>query len=137
MWTVIKTIFGLVVEPVAGYFEKRAKAKDATANVNAKIQLAQTTTEGKLELADHELAVLRTKNAGDGWKDEFVVILVSFPIIVGAIGSMMSVYDVSLGAKIQDSAKEIASIMTGETIDFAELWLMVVGACLGVRILRK
>ena len=142
MWAVIGNFLsggflGKVVDSVTGFFSSRAAAREAAAAVHAKIQLAKVNKDAKLELADQDLAVLRTQQAGDSWKDEYVVILVSMPIVIGAAGAIVSIFDPATGAKIQGAAGKIAGLMTGESIDFPELWLMVVGVSLGLRNLLK
>ena len=137
MWFLAKKILGLVAQPIADYFTKREDRKTAEDAIKGKIALAKVNKDAKLELADHEIQVLRTKNADNSWKDEYVTVLVSMPIIVSALGSIVGVAFPEVGGRMGVAAAEIADIMTGETIDFAWLWGGVVSVSLGTKSLRK
>ena len=137
MWFIAKKILGLVAKPIADYFTKREERKTAEDAIHGKIALAKANKESKLELADHELRVLRTKDAGGSWKDEFVTLLVSVPIIIAMAGALVMVVEPVVGERLLEAAKHITAIMTGDTIDYAELWLIVVATALGTKPFRK
>ena len=130
-------IIGKIVDGVSGYFKDQAKARETLASIDARIKLAKVNRDSKLELADHEIQVLRTKASGDSWKDEFVTLLVSVPIIVSMAGALVEIVNVEIGARLLESAQKITAIMTGNTIDYAELWLIVVATALGTKPLRR
>ena len=130
-------VIGKIVEGVSGYFTRKSEERTAVAAIKAKVDLARVNKESRLELAGHELQVLRTQGAGGSWKDEFVTLLVSVPIIVSMAGALITVYDPYLGGRLMEAAHEIALIMTGDSIDFAELWLIVVATALGTKPFRR
>ena len=130
-------LLGKIVDGVSGFLTKRAEGKQAAAAVAAKIQLATVNKDAKLELADHEIQVLRTQNAGSSWKDEYVTLLVSVPILVSILGTLVSILFPDTGARILSSAEQIKDLMTGNSIDYAELWLIVVATALGTKPFRK
>ena len=88
-------------------------------------------------MAGHELQLLRTKGAEGTWKDEYVTLLVSVPILVSVLGSIVSIFLPETGIVIMTSAEQIKDIMTGSTIDYSELWLIVVATSLGTKPFRS
>lgn len=130
-------VVGKIVEGVSGHFRRKTEAREKRQAIDAKIQLARIQKNARIELADHEIQVLRTEKSGDSWKDEFVTILVSVPIMVSVVGALVQVGDPETGDRLLTAANRIAEIMTGNAIDFAELWLIVVTVALGTKPLRR
>ena len=126
-----------VVEGVAGFFKQRQQTKQAAQAVEAKIKLAHVNKDAKLELADHELQVLRTKGQSASWKDEYVTLIVSMPIIIAVVGAIAEVFFPAVGAKLMEAGQKTADVMTGEVIDYPVLWGSVVAIALGTKPLRR
>ena len=137
MWFLAKKILGVGCPAHRRLLHEAGRSEDRRGRDSGKIALAKVNKDAKLELADHEIQVLRTKNADNSWKDEYVTVLVSMPIIVSALGSIVGVAFPEVGGRMGVAAAEIADIMTGETIDFAWLWGGVVSVSLGTKSLRK
>lgn len=125
------------IDAISDAYDKWLKRRATADAVDAKIRLAKVKTTGKLQLADHELQVLRTRSQMASWRDEYVTILVSIPIIIACVGALVGVWDENAGARLLEAAAKITAIMTGSTIDFAELWLIVVAVALGTKPLRR
>ena len=137
MITIIKLIANSLIAPLTNYIKRRGQRKASEASAEARIRLAQVNHEARVELADHELQVLRTKAQSGSWKDEFVTVLVSIPIIVAMAGALVSLVYPATGYNLMIAAERITDIMTGKTIDFAELWLLVVAVALGTKPFRR
>ena len=130
-------LLGKVVDGVAGHFRARARARESAAAVEAKVRLAKVNHDAKVELADHEIQVLRTKGQGASWKDEYVTILVSLPVIVAGLGAVLSVFAPEAGGRLVAASETMAGVMTGDAIDYSELWLIVVTVALGTKPFRR
>ena len=130
-------LFKSVASTLTSYFRERTQRKATAQSAEARIRLAQVNKDARLELADHELQVLRTRAQTGSWKDEFVTILVSIPIIVAMVGALVAVAYPAAGYNLMIAAERITDIMTGKTIDFAELWLLVVAVALGTKPFRR
>ena len=130
-------LLGKAVDGIVNLFKGAQETRQHRATIDAKIQLARVDKESKLELAGHELQVIRTQNAGGTWKDEYVTLLVSIPILVSAVGSLVTVAHVEIGARLIRAAGDIADIMTGDVIGYPELWMIVVTTALGTKALRR
>ena len=126
-----------VVDGVSGYLNRKSQERATVAAIDAKVELARVNHDARLELADHEIQVMRTRNSGDSWKDEYVTLLVSTPILVSILGVMISLLHAEMGARLLQAANQIAMIMTGGTIDYAALWLIVVTVALGTKPFRR
>lgn len=137
MWLILKGVLGVVVGPIANYFTARQRRGQSKDTLEAKITMAKVNKEAKLELADHEVQVLRTKGAVDSWKDEYATIVVSIPILIATFGALVQVFWEDTGARLLQAANIIAEIMTGPTLDYSVIWLAVVGAALGLKRMLK
>ena len=135
--TLFKLLGGPVIKAVTDTIQKRQNRKASEQQAEAKLKLAKAVQAGKVELADHEIQVLRTKGQVDSWKDEYVLILVSLPILVGTVGAIVTIWDLETGGRIMTASTRIADLMTGKYIDYAELWLMVASASMGLKYLRR
>lgn len=84
--SILKTIVGGIVEPVADYFTRRQEIKAEDRQHERAIKAA--TVERQIELikagmhadATWELESLRAH--ASGWKDEFVLLLLSIPLVL-------------------------------------------------------
>ena len=126
-----------VINGISRYLNKKSEERATVAAIDAKVELARANHEARLELADHEIQVMRTQNSGDSWKDEYVTLLVSAPILVSILGVLTSIPYPDMGARLLFAASQIAEIMTGGTIDYAALWLIVVTVALGTKPFRR
>ena len=125
------------IEMLSGFLRRRQEGRAAAQAVEAKVKLATVNKDAKLELADHELQVLRTKGQTDSWKDEYVTLIVSAPILVAVAGALVQVFEPFIGGKLLDASQKMADVMTGDTIDYPLLWGGVVAVALGTRPFRK
>lgn len=125
-----------LVGAVSEHLRGRRAARDAAAAVDARVRLAKAETDGKLQLASHELQVLRTRGQDGSWKDEYVTLLVSAPILVGIAGALAQAAHPPTGAALLAAADAIRDLMTGGAIDYPTLWMIVVTVSLGTRPLR-
>ena len=127
-------IVGLpAVKYVLGMVENN-RARAASRELGeTKLKMARINKETKVELADHEIQVLRTRGRLASWGDEYVIILVSLPIIVGTLGAVVSIGAPETGGRLLAASDKIANLMTGEQIDYPALWGLVVAAALGTK----
>ena len=66
-----------------------------------------------------------------------VTTLVNATPIPSQDGAVVEIVDTEIGGRLLDSAQKITAIMTGNTIDYAERWLIVVATALGTKPLRR
>ena len=86
----IGALLGAPAEQVASYFKEkqRLKSEYKLAKLRAKVagERAKEARAIAADTNDHEWSLLQIQNSG--WKDEFVLIIVSVPFILGFIPGM-------------------------------------------------
>lgn len=75
---IINSLVGVASEAVGGYIEtKKAKAKQKLMQIEAETTLMEKQIAGEI---DWDIAA--QKNAGGSWKDEYLTILFSIPLLL-------------------------------------------------------
>lgn len=75
---IINSLVGVASEAVGGYIEtKKAKAKQKLVQIEAETTLMEKQIAGEI---DWDIAA--QKNAGGSWKDEYLTILFSIPLLL-------------------------------------------------------
>ena len=78
MIPLISGILGLAGNVVEGYVEtKKAKAKQKLVKIEAETSLMEKQISGEIEWD-----VAAQKNSGDSWKDEYLTIIFSIPLLL-------------------------------------------------------
>jgi hypothetical protein len=78
MIPIISGLLGLASNVVEGYVEtKKAKAKQKLVKIEAETSLIEKKIAGEIEWD-----VQAQKNSGDSWKDEYLTILFSIPLLL-------------------------------------------------------
>ena len=111
------------------------KNKTAKKQIAAKIELAKVDHANRLDLSEHELHVLSRKSWDAGWKDEWVVILVSVPIVTMWLGALLHAF--TGNPTLLESGTLMAEMLSGKTVDYPTLMLMVIGAVLGIKTVKS
>ena len=75
---IVNSLVGVASEAVSGYVEtKKAKAKQKLVQIQAETTLMEKQIAGEI---DWDIAA--QKNAGSSWKDEYLTILFSIPLLL-------------------------------------------------------
>ena len=78
MSIVLQSLFGLAGEAVTGFIDtKKAKAKQKLVKIEAETSLIEKQIAGEIAWD-----VTAQKNSGDSWKDEYLTILFSIPLLL-------------------------------------------------------
>ena len=126
-------VVGVVSSSISKYQDRVASETAAM----AKLEIARLNKETKIELKDHELDKLRIKDWKYSWKSSYVVVLVSLPVIIGSIGAVIGVWLPEDGGRMLVAAQQIANLMTGENVHYAGVWLGVISAVMGMKIIKR
>jgi len=74
----IQSLAGIAGDAVSGYMDtKKAKAKQKLMKIEAETSLMEQQIKGEIEWD-----VEAVKNSGDSWKDEYLTILFSIPLLL-------------------------------------------------------
>ena len=78
MGIVLQSLFGLAGEAVTGFIDtKKAKAKQKLVKIEAETSLMEKQIAGEIEWD-----VAAQKNSKESWKDEYLTILFSIPLLL-------------------------------------------------------
>lgn len=79
-----------LVAPIVGAFTNWNDRKRAAESAKAKIKLARENNNHELNLTDAEWEALGKRAESDGWKDEWVTLVVTLPILVVFVAAFFS-----------------------------------------------
>lgn len=105
-----------VVGPILDIIKGKQDRKKALAQVESKIKLAQTETEGDLVLKRHEVEALAVKGLSETWRDEYVtvsVVSIFNLIVIGGILTAFGYPQVLEGIAVSVTALEAAGVDLG------------------------
>ena len=72
-----------------GNRNERKRAKD---QLKSKLQLAQKNIDRNIALSDSEWELLNVKGLDNSWKDEYVTLIFTAPIVCGIIGAIFQAF---------------------------------------------
>lgn len=130
------TIISSLVSGVTGYFTKKQDNKAATKSATAK--LAQTKEGGrqKLKLTDAEWESLAVRATQDSWKDEYVTLIITAPILMILIGSLSASLGFEHGPLVLAGALSGIVALKELGMDYGFLVNSVVLAAIGLKVWR-
>ena len=91
-WGLIAKAASAVVAPVANIFTKREERKKNAETVQGKIAMAKVNGENSVTLTDAEWETIAVNKTDSSWKDEFVTIVIMFPIIGIMAGAIWTAF---------------------------------------------
>ena len=131
-------ILSAITKPVSTYLE--GKTKKAVAKTRKEEKIIESLSQEKKD--DYRLAQLSRKSWANGWKDEFVTIMVFLPwIIIALAGLGLAAIQAINGDLVGafESVKEIGNEMKGMLVDgndYSEILKLTIGAVLGWKATR-
>ena len=125
---------GTIVSPVAKVFEKREDRKKAVDVIKAKTVQGAAEGETQISLTNAQWELISKRNENDTWKDEYITILITSPLVCMLAGNVLAVFfdDVRL---LQANAASLAQL-AAVGIDMGELMLYTVLAALGIKLIK-
>lgn len=128
-------IVGKVIDGVSGFFKKREERKIAKITGMQKIQQAQEDHKNSLNLTDAEWEVAKVRTEETTWKDEFVTVVITSPIWLILLASVLSTFGVAPGLLNGVVGGIVALQSLG--VDMGFLMEAVVLAAVGLKTWRK
>lgn len=129
--SLISTMFGPVVDAYKANQERKVAKETAT----IKIKQTQLEDAHKVEMTDAEWEALAVSNQNGSWKDEYVTIIITFPIVTLIVGGLFAAVTGS-NVMIEGSAIGLAALASAG-VDMGFLMNAVVLAAIGLKIWRK
>ena len=124
-----------IADPFSKAYQKNQDRKQARETGEAKI--AQSKVEGNKEitLTDQEWEAISKKSESDSWKDEYVTIVITLPLILIFVGSLFGGFtgDYTI---LDETVKAIGKLSeTG--VDMGALMTAVVYAAVGIKAVKS
>ncbi len=135
MFNVLKILAGSVISPIANIFVKREQRKQTKITAEAKLATAKINKEKKIALTDAEWESISKKNEDSTWKDEYVTIVITSPIVGLLAGSVWFAF--SGDDRLLTGFSNGIDALTNAGLDMGELMYVVVLAAVGLKIWRK
>ena len=137
MIQVLAGLAGTVVEAVSGGVRRRQERKAAAASAAAKLRQSAQDDESARALAAQVSraeweALSRAADAGS-WKDEYVTVLLTLPILALFIGALLEAVGVT---EVSTAARQMIDALNSLDGRYADLLMYVCLAAIGIRYLR-
>lgn len=131
----LTSIASSVIAPVAGIFNKREERKQT--KVLAEAKLSQAKLEGKtsVTLTDAEWESISVSKQNESWKDEYVTLVITSPIVLLLVGSIWLAFtgDARLLDGVTKGIEELKTI----GVNMGLLMEAVVFAAIGLKLWRS
>ena len=129
-------IISTLISGVTGYFTKKQDNKAAIKSASAK--LAQTVEGGRqeLKLTDAEWESLAVQTQKDSWKDEYVTLIITAPILMILLGSLSASLGFDHGPLVLEGALAGIVALKALGMDYGFLVNSVVLAAIGLKVWR-
>ena len=124
------------ISGIAGYLGKGQEIKKTREQAQAKLRLKKETGDQNITLTDAEWESLSTQKQDSTWKDEYVTIVLTAPIIMVLIGAVWNGFDPSNDKLLTGTLRGI-SALRDIGLDYGLLSTAVVMAAVGLKIWRK
>ena len=124
-----------LIKPIADIFVKREDRKTATEVVKGRIALAKTEGHNEVTLKRAEWENIAVESTKDSWKDEYVTLIITSPIVLIIIGSLVAAFTGDY--RMLEATTVALDKLTGLGLNMGEMMLYVVLAAIGIRGLTK
>tara|TARA_R110000822_G_C15254454_1_gene487666 strand:- start:78 stop:485 length:408 start_codon:yes stop_codon:yes gene_type:complete len=85
-------LIGTIVEKVGNYFTKKQETKTAKITGEAKLAMRKETGAQEIALTDAEWEAISAKGLTDSWKDEYVTLIITAPIVGVLVGAVWNAF---------------------------------------------
>ena len=130
----LSSIVSGLVSPIANIFVKKQETKKAKAEGEAKVALAKQTGATEITLTDQEWEAIAVSKQDSTWKDEYVTIVMTSPIVLIIVGSVS--YAVTDDVALLDGAVLALVKLKEIGLNMGDLMEVVVYAAVGLKVWR-
>lgn len=124
-----------IFKPVTSVVNKYQERKQAEETGKQKIKKAMLDNENSLDLSEAEWERVAVGTNATTWKDEYVTVLVTAPLLMIFLGALFSPFD--FGVTLSASGLEAISALNGLEGTYATILQMVIFAAIGINAKRK
>lgn len=125
---------GSVAKPIFGHLNKKQERKQAKEQAYAKLEQSKVDGNFKVQFTNQEWEAIKASQETETWKDEYVTVIVTLPIVTLLGGGIASVF--GYPQLLEGTVKGIEAIQALD-VDFGALMQTVVYAAVGIRVVKK
>jgi hypothetical protein len=122
------------VKGVTDLFNKKTERKLANDAIKGKLAQAKINGDHEVTLKDAEWESLSVQGQGETWKDEYVTVLVTLPLVAILCGGVYFAF--SGDSRLLDGTIEALARLKELGVDMGELMYIVVIAAVGLKAWR-
>ncbi len=123
-----------IVGIIADLFRGRQQRKAAAEAVKGKIMAAKLEGQQRIELSDAEAEAILAEQTGSSWKDEYLTIVITSPILALLIGGVW--FGFTGDARLIDGTNRGISELQALGVEYDFLLKAVVLAGIGLKVWR-
>ena len=124
-----------IVSPITNVFRDREERKKVAISAKAKVEQIKITGDQTIQLTDAEWESLSVQTQHQSWKDEYVTLVITSPI-VGLLGG--SVYAALTGdIRVVEGFSEGLKLLKDLEVPMGDLMTAVVLAAVGLKLWRN
>ena len=124
-----------LIAPIADVFKARVVRKAAKDSIKGKSALASLDAETQITLTDAEWEVVKAANETESWKDEYVTLVVTAPVVLIIVGSAYAAFTGNV--ELLNGAVAGIDALNQVGIPMPELMTATVYAALGLKLWRS
>ena len=129
-------LIGSLISGVTGFFTKKQEIKAATKTAAAKLASVKEVGAQNLELTDAEWESLSVQTQQGSWKDEYVTLIITSPIVLILVGAVMAALGFTAGSQILTGTLNGITELKALGMDYGLLVNGVVFAAIGLKVWR-
>jgi hypothetical protein len=124
-----------IIETVGGFFGKREERKQLEKTIDGKIAMQKQGGDHQITFNEQEIDMLAKRNEGKSWKDEYLTVIMTLPLIATFLGALFStLFGNSL---YMDAAVEANKAVKELVPNYQELLGLTIVAGLGLRAVKR
>ena len=127
-------VISSVVSGVSGYFKTKAETKKAAVVAKAKLEINKAENEHQVNMTDAEWEALSKKSEDGTWKDEYITIIITAPIVGVLSGAVWNAF--TGNRKLLDGTLEGIAQLKALGLNWDTLTTAVVLAAIGLKMWR-
>lgn len=130
----LKGFFSSLIAPISNVFIEREQTKQAKVSANAKAAMAKQNGITSVTLTEQEWEAIVASSMADSWKDEYVTIVITSPIVLIILGCIYFAFTESRA--LLDAATLAIDTLNEIGVPMAALMQAVVYAAIGLKVWR-
>lgn len=131
----ITRILGVIATPITNLTGKYIDRKINQDAIKGKARLAKQSDATQITLTDSEWETVSKQLEADSWKDEYVTIIVTAPLVMILMGGLLIAY--AGDPRLMEGTLAAIKALKELGVDMGQLMYAVVLAAVGLKLWRK